>query len=84
MSGERKISTPLFEYAARAHRLAQDGMPDGNWIAALAAAEYARVLMARGDLEQAAVLVRSARADLVETFGATHFYVAEIDQITTR
>ena len=68
-----------FDHAGRAHRLALDGMPEGNWIAALAAAEYARVLMARGDHDQAAELVRGARADLVETFGAAHFYVAEID-----
>ncbi len=59
---------PARDLAERAHQIGQDALPDGNWIAALATAEYATILAELGDSAASRPLAQAAREALTTTF----------------
>lgn len=69
------------EYAKRAHESGQQGLPDGNWNAALATAEYAYVLEALGKPLEAKNFASSAYADLAAIFGPDDYRVSALEAL---
>ena len=71
-------------YASRATTEAARMLPDGNWIAALATAEYAYALVASGETAEAKKLATSAYADLLATFGPDDYRVVPLKALIDR
>lgn len=57
------------DFAVRAHQIGQASLPTGNWIAALATAEYAAILDELGENSSSRPLAQAAHDALVTTFG---------------
>ena len=66
------------EAAKRAHESTSATLPAGNWIAALATAEYARALDGSGRSSEAEPLFRRAHGDLLAVFGENDPRVREL------
>ena len=77
----RKGNVPrAIELAQRAHESTSAALPPGNWIAALATAEYARALDAAGQESEAGALYQSAHDALLAVFGADDPRVRELSE----
>ncbi|MEM9570498.1 MAG: serine/threonine-protein kinase [Pseudomonadota bacterium] len=69
------------DLSERAHRIGQEGLPNENWIAALATAEYARVLAELDESAASQPLAKAARNALLSTFGPDDYRVAQLSSI---
>lgn len=65
----------------RAVTIARDEWGPGNWMAALAATEYGRCLLAAGRTDEARQVLRQAIADLEQVFGRADYRVQELLQL---
>ncbi len=65
--------------AARAERIADQSLPEGNWLIATVRGEHGRALAEAGRTAQGLQRMRSARADLVRAFGTSDSRVRELD-----
>lgn len=72
------------DYARRAYRDGQKGLPTGNWYTALAASELALTLEAQGRPLDAQPVAEEARAALVKTFGPADYRVQRLDRLVQR
>ncbi|MEX6634786.1 protein kinase domain-containing protein [Hyphococcus lacteus] len=68
-------------YARRAHEIGQLNLPAGNWIAALATAEYAYVLAASGKTGEAEKFATRAYDDLIATFGPDDYRAIPLKEL---
>lgn len=68
-------------YARRAHDSGQHGLPEGNWYAALATAEYAYALAASNKSVQARQLASQAHADLSAVFGPDDYRLVALEEL---
>ncbi len=66
------------ELSSRAHDIARNALPQGNWIAALGIAEYAHTLIAMNQRDEAKKLFREAHSSLLATFGEEDLRVVEL------
>jgi len=71
-------------YAERAYQSGQQGLPAGNWHAALATAEYAYALAALGRTAEAKTYAVDAHTDLAATFGPEDYRVVPLKALIDR
>lgn len=67
--------------SGRAVAIAGAELPSGNWMAALAAAEHGRCLLAAGYQDEAREVLAGAIADLRTAFGPLDYRVVELQQL---
>lgn len=65
----------------RAVTIARDEWAPGSWMAALAATEYGRCLLAAGRTDEARKVLHQAIADLQQVFGRADYRVQELLQL---